>query len=163
MTYAFGEYQRMTLMKKNVIVSEKVRSYSSIFIRIYGYDEYILYRKSLKHIRLFNFSHMFFIHLTTVMNLKYCQVWFYKKEKSHKYCWIVHLLYYKIPTVYIIILCFTTETGNSTAIAPPKTTQMYNFDIYPIALLLVNKFYLFQKSFSIIYLIYPYVLRLYHQ
>lgn len=95
LTYAFGEYQRMTLMKKNVIVSEKVRSYSSIFIRIYGYDEYILYRKSLKHIRLFNFSHMFFIHLTTVMNLKYCQVWFYKKEKSHKYCWIVHLLYYK--------------------------------------------------------------------
>lgn len=69
----------------------------------------------------------------------------------------------KEPCIYTKYFIVPTETGNSTAITLPKTTQMYNFDIYPIALLLVNKFYLFQKSFSIIYLIYPYILRLYHQ
>ena len=50
----------MTLMKKNVIVSEKVRSYSSIFIRIYGYDEYILYSKKPETHQAFQlFSYVF--------------------------------------------------------------------------------------------------------
>ena len=59
----------------------------------------------------------------------------------------VFSIYTKYFIVPIIILCFTTETGNTTAIALPKTTQMYNFDIYPIAILLVNRFYFFSKIF----------------